>query len=296
MSEQVNKNILFSKGRRGADTLKLAYIIFAILLFATIFIHGGGPAILFFLLLATMATGPIWNIIDGVVDDGEQIKALQSDGQIENKLHALFNYVGLGFISTATLCMIVSVMATNLSAMLAGNAVVLGISLNLLIGPIGCSVFAVTMLWYASKSFREIEAYNDLINQNSQNHEILKQLKLDQYYVKVDCFAWATAGLGATGFAILAILAMVAIFPPAAVPITIGIFVLLSATTKGFQLYYQHPKPTLSSDHLKTGGTQNDLKTSHCLRQSSINIVNQPSNYDGNQKNANNPIEKAANK
>ena len=193
--------------------------------------------------------------------------------------------------------MIVSVMATNLSAMLAGNAVVLGISLNLLIGPIGCSVFAVTMLWYASKSFREIQAYNDLIK-NPQNHEILKQLKLDQYYVKVDCFAWTTAGLGATGFAILAILAMVAIFPPAAVPIIIGIFVLLSATTKGFQLYYQHPKPTLSSEHFEhvTKVIENDQKTSNDFK-TSTNIVHQHSNNGGKQEYTNNPIdEKAASK
>ena len=96
MSEQANKNILFSKGRRGADTLKLAYI-FAICLRP--FLYMVVDQLFSFLLLATMATGPIWNIIDGVVGDGEQIKALQSDGQIENKLHALFNYVGLGFIS-----------------------------------------------------------------------------------------------------------------------------------------------------------------------------------------------------
>lgn len=229
----------FSKGRRGADSLKIAYIVFAILLALMTFVVPASLP-LWFILILIVGTGPIWNIIDGFIDDGEQWGAYQEKVWNENKAHTYFNWVCLGFLSTFTLILCIIASLTQLTALSAGSAVVMGIPISLLIGPIGGIVFAITMLWLAKKSYYDIKVFDKLIEEEKNTAEINK-LKQERGLVIVDFGAWLSAGIGATGFAIIACLAFASISFPPALPIVFVVIVLSSASIKLYQLYF-HPK------------------------------------------------------
>ena len=276
MAQQKKQLPFFSKGRRGSDSLKIAYIIFALLLAITTFV-APYTLPLWFILIAIVGTGPVWNIIDGFVDDNEQWAYHESKIWNENKFHTYFNWVCLGFLSTFTLGLCIVAASTQLTALAAGTAVVMGVPIALFIGPIGGVAFAITMLWLAKKSFNEIRSFNQLINQpNEPNKNILKQ---QRGHVVVDFCAWLSAGLGATGFAVLACLAFASIaFPPALPIIFIGI-VLLSASIKLYQLVY-HPKtPTANGFSLNPNNTSCQPIDSNTLQprtQKSTNQKEQP--------------------
>ncbi|MDG2348530.1 MAG: hypothetical protein P8L77_03600 [Gammaproteobacteria bacterium] len=267
MANDNNNKPFFTKGRRGADSLKIAYIIFALLLAIMTF---ATPATLplWFTLITIVGTGPIWNIIDGFVDDDEQWLSYQANVWNENKFHTYFNWACLGFLSTFALGLCIVAAMTQLTALTAGTAVVMGVPISLLIGPIGGAAFAITMLWLAKKSFNEIKTFDKLISVADEPNK--NELKQQRGHVVVDFCAWLSAGLGATGFALLACLAFASIGFPPALPIIFTGIVLLSASIKIYQLAY-HPKtPTADSLSLRKPTSAN-VSSSFLTRQSSSN-------------------------
>ena len=146
MAKQQKQLPFFSKGRRGSDSLKIAYIIFALLLAITTIV---APYILplWLTLIAIVGAGPVWNIIDGFVDDDEQWASHESKIWNKNKFHTYFNWICLGFLSTFALGLCMVAAMTQLTALTAGTAVVTGVPIALLIGPIGGVAFAITKYW-----------------------------------------------------------------------------------------------------------------------------------------------------
>lgn len=218
MESKKNSTGIFSKGRRGADALKITYIICAIILAATVFV---ASLPLWLIALSMIVTYPLWNIIDGMVDDGEQLKAITTNTWDENKLHALFNWFALGFLSIFSLTLCIIAASSQLTAFTAGTAVVGGLPLAIFLGPIGCTAFAITMLWLAKKSYMN---WQDPEQNTNVNHH------------RIDFFAWLTAGLGSAGFSVIAFLALASIAFPPAIPIVCAVVVLISASIKLYQL------------------------------------------------------------
>ena len=89
MSKQQQQHSFFSKGRRGADSLKIAYIIFALFLaITTILAPYTFP--LWLTLITIIGAGPVWNIIDGFVDDHEQWSYHESKKMERKKISYIF--------------------------------------------------------------------------------------------------------------------------------------------------------------------------------------------------------------
>ena len=219
-----NKNTKpFSKGRRAADTLKLTYFVFSILAAITVF--SNGLPILFLAIVAFCAY-PIWNIIDGWVDQNDQLEIMKQEEWDETKFHTIFNWLMLGFVSFFTLILCVVAAIRSLSTFVAGTAVVGGLPLAVMMGPVGATAFAITMIWTCSKSYR------DLLKMEGNSEQFTLQA--------VDCSAWFFASIGATGLAITSILAVASISFPPAIPIVFTVITLISAFIKIYQMFMHH--------------------------------------------------------
>jgi len=128
------------------------------------------------LLLLILIKDPIWNIVDGLVDDGSKRAALNgfklehnSDESYQEfykafynnkKRHALFDWVFLGAGGLATLIYIIIHDVSTIAGQQAIAHGHLSFMSSLLIGPIGSGVFAITMLWLAYESYTK---YTDLL-------------------------------------------------------------------------------------------------------------------------------------
>ncbi|MAH60735.1 MAG: hypothetical protein CMF42_00315 [Legionellales bacterium] len=128
------------------------------------------------LLLLILIKDPIWNIVDGLVDDGSKRAALNgfklehnSDKSYQEfyeafynnkKRHALFDWVFLGAGGLATLIYIIIHDVSTIAGQQAIAHGHLSFMSSLLIGPIGSGVFAITMLWLAYESYTK---YTDLL-------------------------------------------------------------------------------------------------------------------------------------
>lgn len=265
-----DNSTFFSKGRRGSDSLKLTYIICAILL-AMVTIGLPGTLPIWFPIIVMLATGPVWNIIDGFVDDGEQWLTHESEIWNENKIHTYFNWICLGFLSTFALGLCIAAASTQLTALGAGSAVIMGIPVAVFVGPIGSIAFAITMLWLAKKSFEDIKAFSQSIK-NEVDPSIKDNLRKQRGYVIVDFFGWLSAGIGATGFAVIACLAFLTVSFPPAIPIIFVSVILLSASIKCYQIFC-HPKtPTTNNIPIKTDNNAEQSESLICREEAKNDI------------------------
>lgn len=246
-----NKNTKpFSKGRRAADTLKLTYFLFSILAAITVF--SNGLPILFLGIVAFCAY-PIWNIIDGWVDQNDQWAIMwEQKNWDETRFHTIFNWFMLGFVSFFTLILCTIAAISSLSTFVAGTAVVGGISLAVMMGPVGATAFAITMIWTCSKSYR------DLLKMEGNSEQFTLQA--------VDCSAWFFASIGATGLAIASILAVASIGFPPIIPIIFTVITLISASIKIYQMF-MHQHPITPSNQYQTLKTNRNPKTSSEIKK-----------------------------
>ena len=241
-----NKNTKpFSKGRRAADTLKLTYFVFSILAAITVF--STGLPILFLGIVAFCAY-PIWNIIDGLVDQNDQLEIMKQEEWDETKFHTIFNWLMLGFVSFFTLILCVVAAIRSLSTFVAGTAVVGGIPLAVMMGPVGATAFAITMIWTFTKSLREL--MNMRYHTEQFNHQAF------------DCSAWFFASIGATGLAIASILAVASISFPPAIPIVFTGITLISAFIIIYQMFmHHHPITPINEYEPLSNSTHNPVNS-----------------------------------
>jgi hypothetical protein len=216
-----------------AQWLKIAFISLTIVLALSTWVTGLPPVIGF---VALIVAGPVWNIIDGFGFISSNPLKTDSDLSKNERAHKLFDYLLLGIVGFATI--IVAIVIEAQSGMAAATS---SVGLQVLMGPIGCSVFAITMFCIAIESYQEgrkalKEAHNNLA-QNPDNPAYREAYKQAYEKCTVDTSAWTLAGIGATVMAFSA--GVVLLGNPATASIlasiAIGIFIG-SATIKLFQI------------------------------------------------------------
>jgi hypothetical protein len=248
----------------GKDALKVFYIAFTVMLALSVF-FGGAPALL---LLAAAVCIPLWNIIDGFLDDeglfitsiGDRDDNAYDQPNIFKKIwlqitkskkmreacgeayvsgdpknvvatskelqkHALFDYVMLGALSTGTLTWLAiwihnhaATIQTIASMGTASIMHALPLGLQILMGPVGGAMFAMTMCWTAYKSWRKVNLARKM------GHPMPKGAVLD-------ACAWTLAGTGASVLAIVGIIAMAANPVGLGIVTFVGVGITIAAAT-----------------------------------------------------------------
>mgnify|MGYP000745968960 CR=1 FL=1 len=155
--------------------LKIFFITATVALGMALFVTAL-PLWMTFTLLAI--AGPVWNIVDGA-----GLLNKKAGLYTEEKAHATFDYVLLGGVSLAAL-----IYATITFAH--AGSVFSSTALQILVGPVGFSIFAFAMFWVARETFKEGRANL----KSAETHEE----RIDAYEkLSFDLSAWLFAGLGA---------------------------------------------------------------------------------------------------
>ncbi len=181
-------NYHFVKRRDNeAVILKVFFIIATVALGVALF--SALTPIESFIVLAL--AGPVWNTVDG-------LGLFTKDTGLKNSrtLHGTFDYLLLGIVGLATLIY-------GLAAFVSHGTLFSSLPLQILIGPIGCGVFAITGFWLA------VEEADEAYKMLNEAHKSGERSALINAYEKLtfDVGSWLFAGAGATVITAAAIIA-----------------------------------------------------------------------------------------